>query len=468
MRPRWFAAVAPGVLVAATGVGAGDLLTASLGGSAVGLAILWAAGIGAILKWFLNEGVARWQMATGKTLLEGWVEHLGRWIQWVFLPYLLIWTVFTGGALVNACGVAGTGVWPLSADLQTSKIIWGVVHSLIGLVLVWIGGFRVFEKLMSVCIAVMFVAVIASAMMSQPDWAAVGRGLVAFRIPAGGLGWVLGILGGVGGTVTLLSYGYWVREAGRTGLSGIKACRFDLAVGYTMTALFGVAMVIIGSKVSLAGKGPTLALHLASQLADVMGPAGKWVFLIGFWGAVFSSLLGVWQSIPYLFADFLAIRKGHSSEARERLDFTRTAGYRIYLVAIAVVPLPLLWGSVTWAQKTYAVLGSLFMPLLALTLILLNGRARWVGRRYRNGWLTNVVLMATLVFFAYVGIRRMRAVASSPNTVEPAAVRRTGVNRAADASQADDGLVRTAISRYHDRVAGPVSRHELQTGVGCL
>ena len=115
MKPRFglFVLLGPGLLVAATGVGTGDLLTASLAGSRHGLALLWAAWMGAVLKWFLNEGVARWQMATGTSLLQGWVDRLGRWIRWVFLGYLLVWTVFTGGALINACGVAGTGILPL-------------------------------------------------------------------------------------------------------------------------------------------------------------------------------------------------------------------------------------------------------------------------------------------------------------------------------------------------------------------
>lgn len=98
----WFHRIAPGVLVAATGVGAGDLITAGLGGSAVGLIILWAAAAGAVLKWFLNEGIARWQMATDTTLLEGWVHRLGSWVQWVFIIYFIPWSFFTGGALVNA------------------------------------------------------------------------------------------------------------------------------------------------------------------------------------------------------------------------------------------------------------------------------------------------------------------------------------------------------------------------------
>ncbi len=38
-RPSCFQVIAPGVMLAATGVGAGDLITASLGGATVGVAI---------------------------------------------------------------------------------------------------------------------------------------------------------------------------------------------------------------------------------------------------------------------------------------------------------------------------------------------------------------------------------------------------------------------------------------------
>ncbi len=130
------------------------------------------------------------------------------------------------------------------------------------------------------------------------------------------------------------------------------------------------------------------------------------MFLVGFWGAVFSSLLGVWQGVPYLFADFLALRRGLSADARRDLDYTRTPAYRAYLLALALVPLPVLWISVTRAQLAYAVLGSLFMPLLALTLLIMNNRRRWVGDRFRSGWITNAVLVITLLFFAYVGAER--------------------------------------------------------------
>lgn len=406
-KKRIFAIIGPGILVAATGVGAGDMLTASLAGSALGVGILWAVVVGAVFKWYLNEGIARWQLATGTTILEGWKDKLGNWIQWIFLIYLLGWTFFTGGALITACGVAGSGLLPLADDLVTSKIIWGIIHSITGLVLVLWGGFRLFEKLMSAFIAMMFVTVIYTAVKIQPDWNFVLHGIIFPSIPTGGTGWILGILGGVGGTVTLLSYGYWIREENRLQISDLKTCRIDLIAGYSMTALFGMAMVIIGSKVRISGGGANIALELASQLKSIMGPVGGWIFLTGFWGAVFSSLLGVWQGVPYLFTDFMTLRNGKNKTGKQSLDFKKTKSYRSYLIAMAIIPIPLLWMTVKSAQLTYAVLGSLFMPLLAFTLLIMNNNSKWIGIRNRNGAVTNIILILTLCFFGYVGINQI-------------------------------------------------------------
>src|SRR5688500_17926402 len=98
---RW-RALAPRILLPGTAVGAGDLLTASLAGSEAGLTVLWAVPLGIVLKWTISEALARWQMATGETLLEGWILHLGRWIGWIFLPYLILFALVVGGALTNA------------------------------------------------------------------------------------------------------------------------------------------------------------------------------------------------------------------------------------------------------------------------------------------------------------------------------------------------------------------------------
>ena len=364
----------PGILVAATGVGAGDILTAALGGSAVGITILWAALAGAVLKFGLNEGIARWQMATGTTVLQGWRTHLGSWFAWLFLAYLLIWTFFTGGALITACGVAGHAMLPLQTSARISKITWGVAHGLMGYLLVKFGGYRLFEKMMSLFVCIMFIAVVLTAFLSAPDIIEILQSLTIPRIPPGGTGWVLGILGGVGGTVTLLSYGYWIREEERSGPAGLRTSRVDLLAGYALTALFGICMIIIGSQVTITGGGITVAPVLASQLENGLGLFGKWLFLLGFWGAVFSSLLGVWQSVPYMFADFLVLNRPGHLRSRYTENRLRDVAYQFYLMMITVIPVPLLWISVKRAQLIYAITGAFFMPILAATLLYLNNR----------------------------------------------------------------------------------------------
>ncbi len=402
----WFSKIVLGLLVAATGVGAGDLITASLAGSAVGLTILWAAAAGALLKWVLNEGIARWQMATSSTLLEGWVKHLGGVVSWVFFAYFLGWSYVVGGALINACGVAGAGLMPVG-DPHTSKIIWGILHSLVGLAIVWGGGFKAFEYVMSGLTALMVATVLLTVVLIRPDWGAVARGLLVPSLPKGGSGWLLGVMGGVGGTVTLLCYSYWIRERGRAGKTGVKESRFDLGVAYILTAFFGVAMVVIGSRIHVEGRGDTVALTLASQLAQVLGAPGKYIFLLGFWGAVFTSLLGVWQGVPYLFADYLRLRRMRKASGEEAADLKAGWEYRGYLLALTFLPMTLLWFKVQSVQLIYGIVGALFMPFVALTLLILNNRVRLVGPDFRNGRLVNALLAVTLAFFLYVGLREI-------------------------------------------------------------
>lgn len=406
---RLFAIIGPGLLVAATGVGAGDLATASIAGSRLGTAILWAAVLGAFLKYVVTEGLARWQLATGDTLLEGVIRHFGPIAGWLFLPYFIFWSFFVALALMSASGVTLHAIIPIFADAETGKIVLGILASVLGLGLAMTGGYALFEKVMSVCIGVMFVIVIISAAFLWPGTGEVVHGLAVPAIPdidGEGLGWTVAMIGGVGGTFTVLCYGYWIREEGRAGTQDLRICRIDLGVGYLMTALFGVAMVIIASTIEVEGGGATLLVDLSAKLAERLGPIGSTVFLIGAAGAVFSSLLGVWQAVPYLFADvwnLLWDNKTRSGESDERAAVdTRSLPYRGYLVAIAIIPMLGLSSSFVSAQKAYAIIGATFIPLLALVLLILNGRAAWVGQQSRNRPLTVGVLVAILVFSSWI------------------------------------------------------------------
>ncbi len=407
----WLRVIGPGVLVAATGVGAGDLATGALVGSKLGVAVLWGVLLGAGLKFVLNEGLARWQLATGSTVLEGIVRHFGRFAQLVFLVYLLVWTYFTCAALMSASGIALHAMLPWG-EAASDKVTYGIAQSLLAVLLVEWGGFRLFERVMAVCIGVMFVTVMTMAVLVGPSWGEIAQGLVVPRIPdlAGeGLNWTVALIGGVGGTLTVLCYGYWIREAGRTSPAEITTCRVDLAVGYTMTALFGIGMVIIGSRISVEGQPAALLVALSAQLEAELGSAARWAFLVGAWGAIFSSLLGVWQSVPYLFADFLSLSsKTAAANGLQAAINRRGWAYRGYLYAMATLPVVGLFGNFARVQQAYAVFGAMFIPLLAMALLLLNGSARRIGSEHRNGRLSTFVLLVAIGLFLVYGYFRIR------------------------------------------------------------
>jgi hypothetical protein len=173
-------------------------------------------------------------------------------------------------------------------------------------------------------------------------------------------------------------------------------CRWDLAAGYGVTVLFGLGMVVIGDAVTIEGRGADLLVRVGEVLQTRVGTAGKAFFLAGALAAVFSSLLGVWQAVPYLFADVWYGLRGRAGATTLR----DTPAYQRFQWALATLPALGLFVSFRQAQLLYAVVGAAFMPLLALALLLLNGRPRLVGD-LRNRGLSIAALTATLAFFLW-------------------------------------------------------------------
>ena len=399
---QMLALMGPGIAVAATGVGAGDMISATNAGANFGTVLLWALVWGAVLKFALNEGVGRWQLATGTTLLEGWVERLGRPVQYFFLLYLLIWSFLVGGGLLSASGIAGHTVFPGLSVAQ-----WGVIHALVACVMVWAGRFGFFLKVMKVLIGLMFLSFLISAWALRPDIGDVVRGIALPSAPSGSVVAVLSVLGGVGGSLSVMCYGYWIREAGRNGGEWLKGIRIDLGGAYLLTGFFGVAVMILGAQIRPEAVGVDIVLGMADRLEAALGPFGRWSLYLGFWAAVITSVLGVWQGIPYLFADFMALFKRASSEAREAMVRTDSRYYRGFLLFLTFPTMVLLlFDRPVSIVIIYTVVGAFFMPFLAGTLLYMNSKRAWVGD-LKTGLLLNVLLALALVLFLYLGVNQL-------------------------------------------------------------
>jgi Mn2+/Fe2+ NRAMP family transporter len=401
--------IGPGLLVAAAGIGAGDIVAATIVGANSGLVLLWVVLLAAFLKCVLNEGIGRYQLATGQTALEGWATELPAWIKTYFAIYLVLWTVSVGSALTNACGL---GIENLTRGSIPRS--WGaVIHAGAGFTSVLVGGFKGFEKLMKVLIGMMFFSMVLCAIVLFRDPGDFFSGLIPTIARTGGAS-VLSILGGVGGSVTMLAYNYWQREEKMLGPAYVRYIRADIGIAYAFTALFGISVMVISNQAfHVPGVKITdsqAVTKMAETLNTVVGAAGFWVYSLGFWAAVFASLLGVWQSVPYLFADYWGIVRKYTREARDKVTQTNSTPYRIALLYITLAPIPFAFiNQPLFIIRTYTIIGSLFIPFLATTLLYMNNRLPKQSMVPRNGRLNNVLLTLALVIFGIVGVNEILA-----------------------------------------------------------
>ncbi|KUN34353.1 iron transporter [Streptomyces longwoodensis] len=409
-RPSW-RHIGPGVVVAATGVGAGDLVATLIAGSNFGYTLLWAAVVGCLVKISLAEAAGRWHLATGRTLFDGWAS-LGRWTGWFFAVYAVVWGFVYGAAAMSSSALPLQAMFPEVMDLQW----WGVACGLVGLVFVWFNRYAVFEKVMTVLVGVMFVVTVYLAVRVTPNLPDALAGLLpVLPDEKDSVLNTLGLIGGVGGTITLAAYGYWVNAKGWTDTGWMRVMRLDNRVAYATTGVFVVAMLFVGAEllhsahVAIAS-GDQGLVQLGDILEAEYGGATSTFFLIGFFATSFTSLIGVWHGVSLMFADFVARRRAASGATGEEVasgERERSWPFRAYLLWLTFPPIVLLFqGQPFRLVILYGVLGAAFLPFLALTLVWLLNSDR-TPRPWRNGPLSNGMLALAALLFLVLCVKQV-------------------------------------------------------------
>lgn len=396
--------IGPGIMAAATGVGAGDLVATMVAGSRYGYALLWAVVVGAVFKLALGEATGRWHLSSGRTILSGW-QTLGRWVLVYFGAYAVVWGFVYGATAMSSSAL------PLNALFPALPVrYWGMICGVVGLALVWFGRYAVLEKLMTVLVGVMFVTVVGTAVLVAPHLGKIASGFVP-TLPDGSMVYALGLIGGVGGTITMAAYGYWTLAKGWRSSKWLPMMRLDNAVGYTTTGIFVVAMLIVGGEL-LRGQqvvsGDEGLLVLGDTLAADYGHWARIPFLIGFFAVSFTSLIGVWNGVSLLFGDWWrtwrlpADAPEESVATYQRKAGRRSGAFRGYMLWLTFPPMVLLFLDKPFGVTVaYGALGALFMPFLAGTLLFLLNSKQMPGHS-RSGWLSNALLALCVALFAYL------------------------------------------------------------------
>ncbi len=388
---RWNG-VGPGVVVTAAFIGPGTVTTATLAGAQYGVLLLWALVFATVATIVLQEMSARLGLASGAGL--GWVlRTVGRypWIGFC-LAGLAAVAVIGGAAAYEAGNLTGAALG-LEAITGISLRTWVSFGTLLAGLLLWTGQYRLVERLLAGCVAVMGVVFLATALLVAPNLGKILAGAVVPRLPTNSELTALALIGTTIVPYNLFLHAAVVRERW-SDIKDLAAVRRDLVLAIGLGGIVSCAVVVTASA-ALDGTVVRSASDMAAQLEPLLGAWAGRAFALGYAAAGISSAITAPLAAAYVLLDTMGLGRS-----------MRTPAARVVWIACILV------GSVTALLGTRPVLlifvaqivNGLILPIIALVLLIaMNDRDR-LGDHV-NSWRGNLVGAVVVLLCSVLGVR---------------------------------------------------------------
>jgi Mn2+/Fe2+ NRAMP family transporter len=378
----------PGIVVALTWLGAGDIVDSSVAGGHYGYSLMWALALALVIRWLFVSTIAKYQLCNQhrESLLEGLCR-----LQPLYAPFVLIASVVishvTGIYMYQGLGdsVAGLVGWG-------PPWLWALAWAVASYLLLARKAFRTVELVFMGFLGLMTVSLLGAAAWVGPDFGGIAAGTVGFQAPAqhgqfDAMTIVVSLIGAVAGSLANLMYPYFIREKGWTTPAHRKVQLYDLGFGVLAMIVLDLAVWVLGAEV-LHPQGLTIKAtsDLPNLLSQVLGPLGGTLIYLGIFGAVATSVTGNGTGYSYLATDALLIWRRRRGETFTG-DLRSHPAYRRMVVWVLFAPLPwVMSGKTSFVALTVAVnaFQVILLPVLAAGLWLITSGKRFIGAEYRN------------------------------------------------------------------------------------
>ncbi len=388
---RWIG-IGPGVLVAAAFIGPGTVTTATLAGARHGTTLLWALVFATIATIVLQEMSARLGLATGSGLGQALRSVSGPPWLGVTLASLAAVAVVGGAAAYQAGNLTGAGLGLESATGVPLRV-WVAIGAILAGALLWTGQYRLVERVLAACVALMGVVFLATALLVVPHIGDVVSGMFVPRLPRGAEFTALALIGTTIVPYNLFLHAAVVRERWSS-VEDLPAVRRDLMLAIGLGGVVSAAVVVTASA-ALDGAEVRSASDMAGQLRPLLGPWAGHAFAVGYAAAGITSAITAPLAAAYTLLDSLGQRRDVTSPlARSVWAGCIFVGAGAALIGFRPVPLIVL------AQ----LVNGLVLPIVAVVLLVaMNDRSR-LGEQV-NGWRGNVVGSAVVFLCIVLGLR---------------------------------------------------------------
>lgn len=353
--------IGPGMVLAASIVGSGELIATTTLGAQAGYTALWVVLLSCLVKPVIQAELGRYTIATGETGLEA-LNHvpgprIGRinWLVWAWAVMVLA-TQLQVGAMYGGVSQVLHLVVP-----AVPVAAWVIVTLAITLALLLGGGYARIERIAMVKVGLFTIitalaALVLTRMPQFFSWPAVMDGL-RLQLPPAGIGMAVAVFGITGvGAAELFMYPYWCVEKGYAQFTGprepgggwerrargwIRVMHVDIGVSMIIYTAATVAFYLLGA-------GVLHGMHLVPASADMIPvlsnlytqTLGGWalgVFYVGAIATLYGTVFAATAAHSRLFADMCRLGGRFSADDLPR----RLALRNRFVVLLGIVPVAL-------------------------------------------------------------------------------------------------------------------------------
>lgn len=235
----------PGLIFAGAAIGVSHLVQSTKAGADFGFGLLWALLLIHVIKYPFFLFGPKYTTATGQSLIDGY-HKLGKPVLaiYVILTFLTMFTIQAAVTIVTA------GLAAHLFGITQNMVIWSIIITIICGLWLWIGRYKMLDKLMKVIIIILavtsIVAVIIGAFKSTHNFSIspvfpVEKVNIAFLIAF--LGWMPAPL-----DISIWQSLWTVEKAKDATLNyNVKKSIFDFNVGYLTCILLGICFMALGA-----------------------------------------------------------------------------------------------------------------------------------------------------------------------------------------------------------------------------
>ncbi len=383
----------PGVVLAASIVGSGEVIATTTLGAQVGFAALWIVLVSCAIKPVVQGEFGRYTIATGQTGLDGFNQvpgpHAGvNWLVWA-------WAVTVASTLMQVGGMYGGVAQVLHLLVPALSVnVWVGICLVVTLAMLLGSGYQRIERfaLVKVGLFTLLTMCAAAVLLRRPgavEMSDLASGL-SLRLPPAGLVTAIAVFGitGVGAT-ELVMYPYWCIEKGYARFVGprdpstawlmrargwIRVMHVDILCSLAVYTLATVAFYLLGAGVlHRAGVVPAsrdTVVVLSRIYTQTLGGWALWVFYLGVVVTLYGTIFASTAAHARLSADAIRIMGVY---AREDADSRRRWRDR-FVVVLASVPALLYWLFESPVRMVVAggIAQALMLPLIAFAVTYLR------------------------------------------------------------------------------------------------